>query len=146
MNKRREKNRLLFSYLFDLHDSRTHLVIFPEKEKNSHLRKPFIRESFSRMKSPVTIRIELTTPDDEQTIHPPSFDFETITTILSPSKPKVMTKLAKRSSSAFDRTRTPRFSSLSSSYTQFLKQRDLDKNKKTVSESEISSMMNLFDF
>lgn len=84
------------------------------------------------MKSPVTIRIELTTPQDEQSLHSSSFDFDTIT-ILSPSKSKVMTKLAKRSSSAFDRTRTPRFSSLSSSYTQFLKQRDLDKNKKAVS-------------
>lgn len=98
------------------------------------------------MKSPVTIRIELTTPDDEQAIHHSAFDFETITTILSPSKPKVMTKLAKRSSSSFDRTRAPRFSSLSSSYTQFLKQRDMDKNKKTVSESKTTSIMNLFEF
>lgn len=98
------------------------------------------------VKSPVAIRIQLTLPDDEQTsASRPSLDFTTIASVLSTSKPKIRTKLAKRSSSSFERMRTPRFSSLSSSYTQFLKERELDKNKKMVSKREAEGEKFLFD-
>ena len=71
------------------------------------------------------IRIQLTLPDEETQRRRPSFDFNAITSLLS-------SEISKSPTTTFDPTRTPRLSSLSSSYAQFLKLRDMDKSKKTV--------------
>jgi hypothetical protein len=91
------------------------------------------------MKSTTPIRIQLTLPEEEeqqqqQQTRRSSFDFNIITSMLSPSKPKITTSLCRQTSiNSLDKQRTPRFSSLSSSYAQFLKKRDMDKSKKIVS-------------
>ena len=84
------------------------------------------------MKPTSTIHIQLSLPD-EQRSRRSSFDFNAITSILSPNKTRLTANISHGSSVSLDRTRTPRFSTVSSSYAQFLKQRDMDKNKKTVS-------------
>ncbi len=83
------------------------------------------------MKSTTPIRIQLTVPDEQQRTRRSSFDFNTITSLLSPSKPKITTNLCSKSlNNSLDK---PRLSTVSSSYAQFLKQRDMDKSKKIVS-------------
>ncbi len=82
------------------------------------------------MKSTPTIRVHLNLPEESR--HPP-FDFHTITSLLSPTKPRLTTNISIVSNINLDRQRTARLSSLSNSYAQFLKERDFDKTKKIVS-------------
>ena len=63
-----------------------------------------------------------------------SLDLITISSLLSPSIPKIRSQTSSISSVSLDGHRLARFSSLSSSYAQFLKQRDCEKVKKIVSE------------
>ena len=63
-----------------------------------------------------------------------SLDLITISSLLSPSVPKLRSQTSSISSVSLDGHRLARFSSLSSSYAQFLKQRDVEKVKKIVSQ------------
>ncbi len=75
------------------------------------------------MKYASSIRIHLSSPDEDQSRRS-SFDLNTITL---PTTNRLDTCIN------LDRQRTIRFSSVSSSYALFLKQRDMDKSKKIVS-------------
>jgi len=77
-------------------------------------------------------RIHLDVPGQQ----PPrrsSFDLNAISIMLSPTKKKLDISISNPSPSSLDVPRTVRLSSLSTSYAQFLKHRDMDKNKKVVS-------------
>ena len=63
----------------------------------------------------------------------PSSDLTSISTIKVPTQSRPNPNPSSTSPAGPDGYRAVRFSSLSSSYTQFLKQRDPDKVKKTVS-------------
>ena len=84
------------------------------------------------MKSTMATRVQLVSPEEQS--RRISFDFNSITL-----NTKITTIQSSRSSTNPDRGRGLRFSSVSSSYALFLKQRDTDKNKKVVSE-EINQM------
>jgi hypothetical protein len=79
------------------------------------------------MKPSSSIRVHIYLPEEEQSKRS-SFDSK-----LPPPKDKLPTNKSIVSSSYLERQRTVCISSLSSSYTQFLKQRDMDKCKKIVS-------------
>lgn len=85
----------------------------------------------NNMNSVSSIRIHLESADDSP--RNASFDFDTESSMLPRSKSHITTNPLYLSSISLDGQRAVRFSSLSSSYAQFLKQRDTDKNKKTVS-------------
>ncbi|CAF3418458.1 unnamed protein product [Rotaria sp. Silwood1] len=86
------------------------------------------------MKSVSSVRIHLDTTDEPS--RRSSFDLNTISSILSRTKNRLNTNVTSRSSSSLDGQRTARLSSVSSSYAQFLKQRDIDKTKKTLSQED----------
>ncbi|CAF1114894.1 unnamed protein product [Adineta steineri] len=88
----------------------------------------------SSVRSSSSIRIHLDLPSEEQS-KGSSFELNSISSILSPSKKKLNVNLSNTSSTS-DGQRTARLSSLSSSYAQFLKQRDMDKNKKVLSQED----------
>lgn len=84
----------------------------------------------STIKHPLSIRIHLDLPNDEPQSRRSSFD------LITPIKTRLSTNSSRASSTtspSLERQRTVRLSSVSSNYAQFLKQRDLAKNKKTVS-------------
>jgi hypothetical protein len=89
----------------------------------------------STMKSIPPVRIQLTVPGEESPR--PSFDIHQVSTLASTvtlSKNKLTTNIHHSLSPNIDGAQRPvRFSSVSSSYAQFLKQRDMDKVKKIVS-------------
>jgi hypothetical protein len=86
------------------------------------------------MKPTSPVRIHLNVPDEEQQQpRRSSFDFNSTTSILSPTTNRLTTNLSPPSSISLDRQRNACISSVSSSYALFLKQRDMDKNKKNVS-------------
>ncbi|CAF0889770.1 unnamed protein product [Rotaria sp. Silwood1] len=88
----------------------------------------------NNMKSVSSVRIHLDTTDEPS--RRSSFDLNTISSILSRTKNRLNTNVTSRSSSSLDGQRTARLSSVSSSYAQFLKQRDIDKTKKTLSQED----------
>jgi hypothetical protein len=87
------------------------------------------------MKSTAPVRIHLTVPADESPR--PSFDLSQVSSLPSTvtmTKNKLKTNTHNSLSPNVDGApRGARFSSVSSSYAQFLKQRDMDKVKKIVS-------------
>src|SRR3982750_2919252 len=80
------------------------------------------------MKSTTSIRIHLNLPEQQQSRRP------------SLSKLSLTKTISNGSPISLDRQRMPRLSTVSSSYTQFLKQRDMEKNKKIV----IKKMLYMF--
>ena len=95
-----------------------------------------IQFCFFVMKSTSPIRIHLNIP--EENFERPSLDFDLITplpTAVTLTKNRLTTQLQHVPYSHLDpgRRSAVRFSNVSSSYAQFLKQRDMDKAKKTVS-------------
>jgi len=79
-------------------------------------------------------RIHLDVPgQQQQPARRSSFDLNAISIMLSPTKKKLDISISNPSPSSLDVPRTVRLSSLSSSYAQFLKHRDMDKSKKVVS-------------
>lgn len=82
------------------------------------------------------VRIHLTVPGEES--ERSSFDLNPISplpTIVTLKKTKLITNIPNSLSANIDNgQRAARFSSVSSSYAQFLKQRDMDKVKKIVSD------------
>ena len=86
------------------------------------------------MKPIPPVRIQLTVPGEGSPR--PSFDIHQISTLASTvtmSKNKLTTNIHSLSPNIDGAQRGVRFSSVSSSYAQFLKQRDMDKVKKIVS-------------
>ena len=87
------------------------------------------------MKSTAPVRIHLNIPEDES--ERLSFDLNFITPLPSTvtlDGEKLTTNIQKLSSNSFDKGRAAaRFSNVSSSYAQFLKQRDINKVQKIVS-------------
>ncbi|CAF1551358.1 unnamed protein product [Rotaria magnacalcarata] len=65
-----------------------------------------------------------------------SFDLNAISSMLTRSKSRLNSNVMDVPTAGLDGQRSTRFSSLSSSYAQFLKQRDTDKNKKTLSQED----------
>ncbi len=91
----------------------------------------------SNMRSTAPVRIHLNVPGEEfQRISLDSNLIRSLPTTVTLTKTKLTTNIL---SADFDggQRAAARFSSVSSSYAQFLKQRDMDKAKKIVSSSEI---------
>ncbi|CAF3725347.1 unnamed protein product [Rotaria sordida] len=86
------------------------------------------------MKSVSSVRIHLDATEEHS--RRSSFDLNTISSILSRTKNRLNTNINTTSSTSLDGQRTARFSSVSSSYAQFLKQRDTDKTKKILSQED----------
>ena len=86
-------------------------------------------------KSAAPIRTHLNIPDEQS--RRPSIDssrqLAPVSTIVTVANNKTTTVVQHSPSATIDGQRTARFSSVSSSYAQFLKQRDMDKVKKIVS-------------
>jgi hypothetical protein len=98
------------------------------------------------MKSTSSVRIHLDV--SEQPSRRSSFDLNMISSLLSPTKTRTSTNINSASSNSLDGQRNARFSSLSSSYAQFLKRRDADKtvNKKAVSVDRTSLVVTFLLF
>jgi hypothetical protein len=80
---------------------------------------------------PVRIKIHYDTSEDQSPRS--SADLNTISSVVSAKKNKLSANFSNSSSTSFDGQRSVRFSSLSSSYAQFLKETS-DKSKKIVSQ------------
>ena len=95
----------------------------------------------SSVKSRPSVRIHLSVPDEQP--KRPSIDASHISALPSTvvlTKNKLTTTVQQSTlSHAVDAQRAARFSHVSSSYAQFLKQRDMDKVKKIVSEFLVST-------
>ena len=87
------------------------------------------------MKSTIPVRVHLTVPnDDYEGIKFNNNAVIELPTTVTLTKNKLTTNIHNSLSNNFDNgQRIARFSSVSSSYAQFLKQRDMDKVKKIVS-------------
>jgi hypothetical protein len=85
------------------------------------------------MKPTSPVRIQIHFDDSENQSPHSSVDLNTISSEVSEGKNKLSKNISSTSSTSLDGQRSVRFSSLSSSYAQFLKQRDMDKSKMIVS-------------
>jgi hypothetical protein len=95
------------------------------------------------MKSTAPVRIHLTIPEEES--ERSSVGINSVPPLpltVTLTKNKLKTNTQSSLSKNFDNGKQAcRFSSVSSSYAQFLKQRDMDKVKKTVSQINLSIVL-----